>query len=301
MGAYEAGCYLAELLGKPGPARRRWQMYQHARSGAGEVSIAAVCRVIAEYLWDSGEFPDTDTELPRRLKDRVGRALQGRFLNPVTLRWFSDAFELPEDDALRLQLLLDGSPSTRVTIGQASDDVLPPARPCRTLSLHEHHYLGSDGLPSRHLTTQVIEATGNELTVHRYMFDTATLTVDVMQGGCLDGPVHDLGGGMFARDIVLTRPLSKGETATLCYSSAFRYSKPPAPEFRRTAFRRVNNMDLRVEFHPSRLPRQIFYAEWNALHGPPIRRTPVTPAPDCSVHIFLSMAEHVIVGFTWEW
>jgi len=299
MGAYEAGCYLHELLGKPGPARRRWQVHQHAPAGAGEVSIAAACRVIAEHLWDSGEFPDTDTELPRRLKDRVGRALQGRFLNPVTLRWFLDAFELPEDDALRLQLLLDGSPSTRVTIGQASDAVLPPARPYRTLSLHEHHYLGSDGLPSRHVTTQVIEATGDGLIAYPYMFDTATLTVDVRQGGCLHGPVHDLGGGIFVQDIVLTRPLRRGETATLFYSSAFRYSEPPPPEFRRAAFRRVNNLDIRVEFHPSRLPRNIFYAEWNALHGSPVRRTSVTREPDCSVHIFLSIAENVIVGFTW--
>src|SRR5580692_7396302 len=185
MGTREAGSYLHELLSEPGNPRRRWQRHQRGAVGADEVSIAAVCRVIAQYLWDIGEYPDTDADLPRRLKDRVARALQGSFLNPVTLRWFAGAFEFAEDDAIRLQLLLDGSPSTRVVIGKASEPTLPAARPYRTLSLYEDHYLGPDGLPRRHLSTQVIEATADGLSAYRYMFDTATLTVDVMQGGRL--------------------------------------------------------------------------------------------------------------------
>jgi hypothetical protein len=302
MGALEAGRYLHELLSQPGQARRRWQLFQQGPVGADEVSIAAVCRVVAQYLWDSGEFADTEADLPRRLKDRVARALHGSFLNPATLRWFAGAFEFADSDTLRLQLLLDGSPSTRVVIGQATDAGLPPARPYRTLSLHEHHFIGPDGLPARHFTTQVIEATGDDdLRAYRYMFDTATLTAEVRQGGRLGRSTYDLGNGIFARDIILTRPLRKGETTTLRYNSTFHYPDPPPAEFRRAAMRPVLNVDLRVEFDPARLPRQIYFTEWHSLNGPAARRSPVALEPDNSVHIFLSSMEHVIVGFTWEW
>jgi hypothetical protein len=301
MGALEAGHYLRELLSQPGNARRRWQVHQRGAVSADEVSIAAVCRVIAQYLWESGEYSDTDADLPRRLKDRVARALHGSFLNPVTLQWFAGAFDFTDDDAVRLQLLLDGSPSTRVVIGRATGATLPPARPYRTLSLYEDHYLGADGLPARHLTTQVIEATADGLGAYRYMFDTATLTVDVMQGGRLGDATYDLGNGVFARDVVLMRPLRKGETATLRYSSAFHYAEPPPPEFRRASLRLVHNVNLRVEFHPARLPRQVFFTEWHDLNGPPARRTPVTREPDNSVSVYLNSMERAIVGFTWEW
>jgi hypothetical protein len=301
MGTLEAGRYLHELLSQPGRARRRWQVYQHGAVGPGEVSIAAVCRVIAQYLWESGEYSDTDADLPRRLKDRVARALHGSFLNPVTLRWFAGAFDFPDDDALRLQLLLDGSPNTRVVIGRATEAGLPAARPHRTLSLHEDHYLGPDGLPVRHMTTQVIEATADGLSSYRYMFDTATLTVDVMQGGRLGKSTYNMGHGIFARDIILMRPLRKGETATLRYSSAFHYTEAPPPELRRAALRPVLNVNLRAQFHPERLPRRVFFTEWHDLRGQPVRRTPVTLEPDNSVHVFLSSMERAIAGFTWEW
>jgi hypothetical protein len=301
MGTMEAGRYLHELLSEPGSARRRWQRLQQGPVTAGEVSIAAVCRVIAQYLWDIGEYSEADADLPRRLKDRVARALHGTFLNAVTLRWFAGAFDFTEGDALRLQLLLDGSPSTRVVVGRATEAGLPMARPYRTLSLYEDHYLGPDGLPARHLTTQVIEATADGLGTYRYMFDTATLTVDVMQGGRLGEFTYDMGNGVFARDIVLMRPLRRGETATLRYSSSFHYAEPPEPEFRRASLRLVQNVNLRVEFHAGRLPRHVFFTEWNDLHGPPARRTPVAREPDNSVSVYLQSMERAIAGFTWEW
>jgi len=301
MGTVEAGRYLHELLSQPGSARRQWQRHQHGAVGADEVSIAAVCRVIALYLWDSGEYPEADADLPRRLKDRVGRALHGSFLNPVTLRWFADAFDFGEGDALRLQLLLDGSPSTRVVIGKATAAGLPRARPYRTLSLYEDHYLGADGLPARHMTTQVIEATADGLDAYRYMFDTATLTVEVIQGGRLSEPTYDMGNGVFARDILLMRPLLKGETATLRYRSTFHYREPPPPEFRRASLRLVHNVNLRVEFDPASLPRQVFFTEWHDLHGEPVRRTPMALEPDHSVNVFLHSMERAIAGFTWQW
>ena len=55
-----------------------------AASG-GEISQAAACQVIAQYLYDTGDYPETDQKLPRRLKDRVSDALGGVRLTRETL------------------------------------------------------------------------------------------------------------------------------------------------------------------------------------------------------------------------
>lgn len=39
-----------------------------------EINYAAVSTVIALHLWDKGLKPDTDADLPRRLRDRVRQA-----------------------------------------------------------------------------------------------------------------------------------------------------------------------------------------------------------------------------------
>lgn len=56
-----------------------------------------MAEVLAEWLWDSGEAPDSDTRLPRKLKDRVSRALAGQYIAPQTLRMFIEAFDLAPD------------------------------------------------------------------------------------------------------------------------------------------------------------------------------------------------------------
>lgn len=73
------------------------------------INNAAVARVIAEYLWESGLRPDTDTELPRKLRDRVGRALSGTSLSVETLNWFIDAFQLEPALAENLRGALAGA------------------------------------------------------------------------------------------------------------------------------------------------------------------------------------------------
>ncbi|MGI8531726.1 MAG: hypothetical protein ACR2KN_01850 [Geodermatophilaceae bacterium] len=103
-----------------------------------------------------GLRPDTDTALPRRLKDTVARAVAGQRLTPEKIGWFCAAFALPGHEEQRLLSLAEGSPAVRVLAGPDEPVVeLPPVPPYRTLSLHEHHYLGSDGQPVRHSTTQV--------------------------------------------------------------------------------------------------------------------------------------------------
>src|SRR5689334_15933687 len=83
--------HLVTLLAETRAYRARWQPLAARRTG-GRVHQGAVARVLAGYLWDSGQVPERDRDLPRRLKDTVSRALCGRVLAPVTLNLFTEAF-----------------------------------------------------------------------------------------------------------------------------------------------------------------------------------------------------------------
>lgn len=112
MGASESGARLTQLLTDDPRYRAVWERYSVRMGGRVAVSEAAVCRVLAAYLWDMGERPESDTSLPRRLRDLVSRALHGRVLTRRTVHWFSEAFEMrPSDREELLRLLSDPSPS----------------------------------------------------------------------------------------------------------------------------------------------------------------------------------------------
>lgn len=306
MSATQASAYLRELLAAPGPYRQRWLPHATVRTPGATVNESAVCHVLAHHLWDSGEVTDQRTDLPRRLRDRVGRALAGgdghTVLTRRTLRWFIEAFAMSDADARVLGALYDGSANARVVVGSSPPFTRPRDVRHRTRALHEQHYLGADRLPAWHRTTQVIEALDDGLATHLYAYDADALTVDVEQGGDLRGDQLDLGGGLFGSMIRLTRPLNRGETTTLVYTTRFRYRLAPPPEFRRGAGNRVERVDLRVEFHPDALPAQVYFASWPLLAGAaPQDSRPVPIEPDHSVHHFLEVIEHTIVGFWWRW
>ncbi|MCK0112196.1 hypothetical protein MWU75_08610 [Ornithinimicrobium sp. F0845] len=75
--------------------RRKWQT-RATRNRRGTLNQAAVAQVLAEWLWDQGEEHEDDVLLPRRLKDRVSRALSpAEGPSPKSLSLFIDAFGIP--------------------------------------------------------------------------------------------------------------------------------------------------------------------------------------------------------------
>ena len=90
--AYRRGKILRTALLAPGP-RRRWERHVVRRRGA-DLRCRNRRRVIAEHLWSTGERSWSETDLPRQLRDRVGRALNGSVLSEETLEWFVSAFHL---------------------------------------------------------------------------------------------------------------------------------------------------------------------------------------------------------------
>ncbi len=304
-GAQAAAAYLRELLLRPGRYRRKWEQYAE-RSRLGQVNQLAVAEVLAHYLWVHPRAQGDVDVLPRQLKDTASRALSGKLLSKATLSLFMDAFGFGTFEREQLTKLWEGSAHVRVLSGPRAireDKARALGRPrTKTLSLHDHHYLGPDGLPVRHRVIHVIEAVVDGVDRLPYRADTNALTIEAGQGfSGLAGPVYQPMAELFVVDMLLAKPLALGETATLEYSASFHYPAPPPPEFRRIVQFFVENLDIRVEFHPDKLPSSVVWAVWDGMDGPIVEREPVTLDSQFAVHRYLRLAEKTAVGFHWDW
>lgn len=276
----------------------RWQAYIGRRQ-THALHQSGICQVIAEYLRTNHLHPLGDEALPRKLKDRVYRALGGQSLSLGTLRWFIEAFEMSPDDTATLLRLAGSHAPGGTVIGRSlvKPGVLPPRRH-RTVSLQEWHRVGPDGLPESHRSLHLIRA-NERLDRYPYIFDTDAASVRVVHGGRASEP-YALDNGLYAVDIMLDQTLDVGETASMEYETTFWYRTPPPQEFRRASSGRIDNLDLRVQFHPLRLPAQVWWSEWPALDGPPATSEPVGLDVAKSVHRHLDAIERTVVGFRWE-
>jgi hypothetical protein len=243
---------------------------------------------------------------PRQLKDTASRALSGKLLSKATLTLFIDAFGFGTLEREQFGKLREGSAYVRVLSGPRAirDDKAGAlgSPQIKTLSMHDHHYLGPDGVPARHRVIHVIEAVVDGVDRVPYRAGTNALTIEVGQGfSGLAGPFYQPVAKLFVVDMLLAKPLAAGETATLEYSAGFHYAMPPAPEFRRIVPYFVENLDIRVEFHPDKLPGNVVWAVWDGMDGPIVDREPVVLDSQFAVHRYLRLAEKTAVGFHWDW
>lgn len=308
-----AAAYLRELLLRPGRYRRRWEQYAE-RSRAGQVNHLAVAEVLARYRWRHPRTQGDSDVLPRQLKDTVLRALSGRMLSRATLTLFIDAFGLTDAEADRLWRLAAGSSRISVLSGPRAmrPDLIaevagvlgPPAY--QTVSLHDHVRVGADRLIARARTLKVIEATADGVDRIPFIYDTDAVTLEVGQG-CegVSGDLRRLREDVFITDILLAKSLSLGETLTLEYWNSFHYrdSRIDAGkrEYRRASMRRAENFDIRVEFHPGRLPRGVWWAVWDGVDGDVITEESAGLDSQHSVHRYMRSLERTVVGFHWAW
>jgi hypothetical protein len=311
-----AAAYLGELLLRPGRFRRTWEQYAE-RSRPGHINQLAVAEVLARHLWNYPRRPGDAEVLPRQLKDTASRALSGKLLSKSALRLFIEAFALPGFEQDQLWKLWEGSSRTRVLSGprsfrgQAREELETAIGPAvhRTLSVHDHHYVGPDGLAIRTRTLQVVEAITDDVQRIPYIYDTSALSIDLIQGCTgLGSQFREVTSGVFATDLLLARTLGYGETATLEYVTTFSYQKVPhdelvgeLAEYRRAVRRRMENVDIRVEFDPECLPAVVWWARWNGIDGGIIEQEPVDLDAQQSAHRFLRFIENTVVGFHWEW
>jgi hypothetical protein len=311
-----AAAYLRELLLRPGRYRSTWEQYAE-RSRAGQINQLAVAEVLARHLWNYPRRPRDIDVLPRQLKDTTSRALSGKLLSKSALQLFIDAFALPGFEAEQLWKLWEGSSRARVLSGprsfrgQARRELETAIGPAvhQTLSVHDHHYVGPDGLATRTRTLQVIEAIADNVQRIPYLYDTSALSIDLIQGCTgLGAQIREVTSGIFATDLLLARTLGYGETATLEYVTSFSYPQLPHDqltgefaEYRRAVRRRMENVDIRVEFDPRMLPATVWWAIWDGIGGDVVSSERVSLDAQHSAHRFLSFIENTVVGFHWAW
>jgi hypothetical protein len=308
VGQYAAGRQCQILLLRVGLYRDIWEdvaRNNNQRIERDKVNQAAVAKVLANYLWDHGH-PDTDTELPRKLKDKVSRALSGKGFTPGMLSLFIGAFRISPHDTQRLHDLYDGHVELTEIVGsleppRSNNGVRPPEH--RTALLFEHHYVGRDGLPTHHHTQQTIYSLVEGLTSYQYRFDTDEAEVRIKRGGT-PGQIYRIGQGYHAIDIRFPHPLGFGESHYLDYWTNFHYSVAPPREFRRGTHQRVEHLDMRVEFHRDKLPRKLWWAEWSDYPDRDrsvAERCELALDDERSAHRYLDAIEHTVVGFYWDW
>jgi hypothetical protein len=301
--------YLRRLMLEP-QYKIKWLGFAHRRPRDSEINRLAVAR----FLVNRGLWGESATET--QAKDSVYRALSGdqerQLLTPETLTKFIDGFDMRPDHAERLWATWAAvDPQTaRAVTGEIPDSPGPrplvdPALPTRqhgTVSLHEFHYLGMDGLPRRHRTVQVIRALVDRLTNYPYRIDTDAADVRVIRGGRV---VHhySVNSQLYAFDIQLSMPLRRGETASIEYETTFSYVQPPPPEFRRAALGWVDNLELYLQFDRRRLPERVWWSRWNDYRSGAlvIDEERVRLDTEWSVHRYLHRIERTVVGFRWEW
>ena len=312
-GRRAAAGYLRELLYRPGRYRRLWE--QHAvRIRAGEINQLAVAETIARHLWNNPREEGDGDVVAHQLKDTVARSLTGRLLSRGALSLFIDTFGFAKPEEDRLWRLWEGSGTISILAGESampSDRIAEVAavlgpRKHQTVSLHDHVYVGFDGRVSSTRTLQVVEAIADRLDHIPYIYDTNAITLETGQGcGEPTGSLYQISAGFYATDIPLSKVLSRGDTLTLEYLTSYSYpgnfGDPQERMFRRAALGRLENLDLRVEFHPGMLPAGVWWAVWDGVEGDIIEQEPVTLDSQYSAHRYLRAMEKAVVGYHWSW
>jgi len=303
---------LRHLLSTESRYRRRWRAAVR-RASSRDPHQSAVAAVLADHLWDVGEVSESDTDLPRRLKDVVARAVSGRGISHQTLGWFVGAFDMSEEHEralwrqLEAELLADSPEGAPAGPGRQTPPV-PPEHPenprtaasYRTQSLIEQFEVGADRSRRRHTLQHIIRAQG-PLERVRYHFDTPEVQVEVARGG-VPGPLEqDTCPGLFRVDIALPAPLEAGRTTVLETIATYPEGGPVTHHFRRGLRETAGGVSLEVRFDPAAVPRQVRWVELVDAGAGVAATEQVQLSPEHVVHRFLTPARDCAVGFEWDW
>jgi len=298
------GELLRQLMKLHSSYRRQWESAGR-RFRSNEPSHAAIAQLIAEYLWEIGERPDSETDLPRRLRDRIRRALRGEQISGETLNWFIGAFDMSDEDSTKLWAAFSGDDATSMIEG-ITDTVYIP-RPMakrqwhRTITLFEKYYFARDRSYFRRHTLQIIQAIEDGVDSYLYNHEPYATHIRVLYGGKL-GTHYEYGDGLVSDDIMLGRALRTGQRIAVEYETSYGASANFPTEVRRAVRARVENLDFAIQFDQENPPTTLWFSVWSDHYlGDPVRKEPLTLDAHGAAHRFVAFAQQTVLGFSWQW
>ncbi|WP_159079570.1 hypothetical protein [Plantactinospora sp. BC1] len=254
------------------------------------------------YLWDSGERSESATSLARQLKDRISRALNGLSLSAQTLQWIIDAFGMDQNDQERLWEVFSGRAGhggggISHTLRRRREMI---RRQChRTVSLVERYTVGPDGAMLFRRTLHTIRAIEDGVDIYIFNHEPEADKIDVMHGGRI-GRRYEYGEGLHSAEIILDSALLKFESTALEYRAHFTQGVSRLSEVRRTAFARVENIDMAVEFQGA-APRDAWWCVWDDQIGGTLVEEERTEIRNGIVRKYIPFIEETVTGFRWQW
>ncbi|MEU5695688.1 hypothetical protein [Actinosynnema sp. NPDC020468] len=299
-GADVAAAFLRELLDRRGRYRERW-VRQVTKSRDGEISQAAVARVIVDYVGLRG---DAIADY-RKLRSRVHRALSGTSLTAETLGLFVGAFSMSERDTRDLWAKFAGAAVDNVEVLRTLAPPPPEAVGLRAsqfevLSSREEHFIDPHGQPERHETVQRLRALADDLGRFPVQFDTPHILV--LDASTDASDLYHSTTGSYGFDLIFDSPLRRLDEITIRYSVKLDYTAPQS-DFRRIAVRPMSNMSIAIHFSRECLPAEVWWASWRDPfpESEPMTREPVQVDRGRVSKKLSFAASSSIVGFCWAW
>ncbi|MCK2218368.1 hypothetical protein MF672_031925 [Actinomadura sp. ATCC 31491] len=298
------GRLLRHLLLDRKDYRALWQRHQHRRPAADVMNKHAIAMVLSDHLVDSGIFSESETRLNRKLKDRVGRALDGKILSAETLSWFIDAFCMtPHDEHMLREAHSAGTISANVPLVNTLrlPQKLPMPQRHRTIMLFERRVIDATGRAVTHHSTHTIVACEDGVDSYPcFPYSRASDIVVIHGGHLVEAP--DTTADPSVATIALSVSLSEGESTSFEYQRNFHPSADVDTEYRRLVNARTQNIDFVVQFHSLHLPRRVWWAVWDDYQGGQVvEQMPVALDLQHRAHRFLPYMENAVAGFRWTW
>lgn len=288
-----AAQHLRVLLSENETYRDRW-ICLAGKTPPGEISQAAVARVIVDHLRKAG---DEAVRLDYRLlKDRVYRALSGRALTRSTLALFAAAFPFSDEDTRYLWALFLGT-----TPDGARAAFRPPNYHVASLSMI--HEVNSEGRPRSRRVRQRITANEDGVSRVPLRFDSSDVAVKISDGDISD--TYRCADDLFAVDVLLPKVLNKNESFNLEYVVEYPADANADPEFLRGAIGQyIDSATIEVKFSRANPPSTVWWTVLSNLGsgGRTVLREQVEiDHKKSSVSKTVSSVDDVVIGFRWEY
>lgn len=179
----------------------------------------------------------------------------------------------------------------------------------RIQHVHETHIIGPDGLPTRHETRQVLTAIRDGLDAYYHVFLTGDGTGSIddkvrveAMSGCVAGRVVRESPDVVCVPLHFGISLHPGESHLFEYATELGYPRnPPPPELRRGVRTPLEQLVLRVVFHPERRPARVEACHWPDPRGEPEVVAELRLDSALTVDHLVNQPRPGVYGIRWTW